>query len=404
MHISAGVSARVTALSLAAILALPAVVLADTSAPIAATGGMTATIPLFGSPLTVAVTLDAVGNVSGVDLDPVGDFEATQVGPHAVSFASTGSTAQVRIRAHGNSMSIKARAGTLGDLVGSGTWSADVFGTGETTTVQYTVGDAGDGTPTVSIDSVSAPADVAVEQKPGEAKSGKHGSGAWAGVTFSFEGFVKRLSVAVWVRPDADPGAGLRITLTGNDRRGLAGSIDDLVGAHSWAGALCDGTLVGVNFTVNADGTATYTGATGAPATSEATEHGFKATFDGTRVWVKVSLKQKEDGTWSLRVDGRSGRCHHDPSTPVPDVNTPVQPGANASSPDGEHAKGEHDKGDGHHGNGSFGGGGNGSGGNGSGGSHRDGNGGQGSHGSHGGHGGQGGHGGSGGHGGNGHG
>lgn len=404
MHTSARVSARVAALSLAAILALPAIVLADTSAPIAATGGMTATIPLFGTPLTVAVTLDPVGNVSAVDLDPVGDFEATQVGAHAVSFASTGSTAQVRIRAHGSSMSIKAKAGSLADLVGTGSWSADMFGTGEATTVQYTVGDAGGGTPTVTIDSVSAPAAVAVEQKPSGAKTGKHGSGAWAGATFSFEGFVKRLSISVWVRPDADPGAGLRITLTGKDRQRLAGSIDELVGAHSWVGTLCDGTPVSVGFTVNADGTVTYTGATGGTATSEATEHGFKAQFDGTRVVVKVSLKQQDDGTWSLRVDGRSGRCHHDPGTPAPVVNTPTQPGADASNPDGEHDKGDHGKGqDGHHGGDSHGsGGGNGFGGNGSGGSHRDGNGGQGNHGGHGDHGGHGGHGG--GDGGNGHG
>ena len=242
---------------------------------------------------------------------------------------------------------------------------------------------------------------MTVEQKPSEAKSGKHGSGAWAGATFSFEGFVKRLSISVWVRPDADPGAGLRITLSGKDRQRLAGSLDELLGAHSWAGALCDGTPVTVDFTVNADGTVTYTGATGGTATSKATEHGFKAQFDGTRVAVKVSLKQQDDGIWSLRVDGRSGRCHHDPGTPAPVVNTPTQPGADASNPDGDHGKGE----DGHHGGDSHGwGGGNGSGGNGSGGSHRDGNGGQGNHGGHGGQGGHGGHGGGGGHGGNGHG
>ena len=46
---------------LVALLALPAGASANTSGPIAQTGGMTTVIPLLGSSLTVAVTLDVVG-------------------------------------------------------------------------------------------------------------------------------------------------------------------------------------------------------------------------------------------------------------------------------------------------------------------------------------------------------
>ena len=37
--------------------------------------------------------------------------------------------------------------------------------------------------------------------------------------------------------------------------------------------------------------------------------HGFKVRFDGERVGVQVKLKSRGDGTYQLKVDGRSGQC-----------------------------------------------------------------------------------------------
>ena len=57
--------ARAAGLALMAMaLLLPASAFANTNEPIAQTGGMTVTIPMLGTSLTVAVTLDAVGNIS----------------------------------------------------------------------------------------------------------------------------------------------------------------------------------------------------------------------------------------------------------------------------------------------------------------------------------------------------
>lgn len=317
-------------LTLAALLALPGAVRGDTSGPIAQTGGMTAELPLLGAPLTVAVTLDTTGNISNVDLNPVGEFAATRVGPHAVSFATTDGTVKVKIRAKGNSMSMKAAASSLDSLLGSGTWSTDMFGTGELTNVAYTVGAAADGTPTLSIDSVAAlPAGVTVGQKPVENKSGKHGSSASAWISFSFEGYTKHLLVKVSVRDEGDRPASLTFQLYGKDRQKLTGSLEELVGPHSWSGFLCDGTVATVNYSVNADGSVSFVDATPA-ATPKDGKHGFRVRFDDTRTKVSVSLFQKEDESWVLKVEGKADRCRGT-DVAAPTVSTPTAPDAEVS-------------------------------------------------------------------------
>jgi hypothetical protein len=321
-------------LTLAALLALPAFASANTSGPIALTGGMTTTIPLLGSPLRVALTLDVVGNVSNVDLDPVGTFAATSVGPHAVSFANADGTTQVKIKARGNRMSMKASSASLNDLVGKGTWSADVFGTSQTTEVAYTIGVAGDGSPTLAIDSVCAPTGVVVDQQAVETKANDHGSSASARIDFSQDGFVKKLSIRVSLRNDGDRPANVSFELSGKDRQKLSGTLDELLGAHAWTGVACDGSPATVRFTVNADGTVSFVGAT-PTATVQVDEDGFKARFDGAHAAVRVSLSKKEDGTWSLKVEAATDQCADTPAV-APTVNTPVQAGAVHSDHQGD--------------------------------------------------------------------
>lgn len=315
-------------LTLAALLALPAVVLGNTSGPIAQTGGMTATVPLLGAPLTVAVTLDVVGNITNVDLDPVGDFSATRVGPHAVSFETADGTVQVKIKAKGNKLSMRASASSLDSLIGSGTWSADVFGTGEQTEVAYTIGATTDGCPTLEVEPVTPPAGATVEQQPVETETDDEECSASARIDFSSDdGFVKRLTIEVEVDNEGDRPATLKIQLSGKDRQRLEGDLADLVGDHSWSGFLCDATAVAVTFTVNEDGSVTFVEATGAPATSLDTGNGFHVRFDDTKTKVKVKLVQADDGSWVLRVDAKTDKCKDEPAE-VPTVNTPVEPGA----------------------------------------------------------------------------
>jgi hypothetical protein len=315
-------------LTLTALLALPAAAFANTSGPIAQTGGMTVTLPLLGNPLKVAVTLDVVGNISNVDVDPVGDFSATHVGPHAVSFATTDGSTKVSVRAMGDRMSVRASSKSLEDLLGKGTWSADLFGTGDKTNVGYTVGKAGDGSPTLSIDSVTgAPSDVTVDQKPVQTMSNDWGSSAWGRIDFTRNGFTKHLWIRVSLRKEGDRPASLSFQLSGKDRQVLTDTLANLEGTHTWTGLNCDGTPATVTFTVNADGTVSFVSAV-PPATASNTEHGFRARFDGTHSKVQVRLWQNKDGTWTLRVDARGGWWCKDTPAKAPTVNTPVLSGA----------------------------------------------------------------------------
>ncbi len=300
---------------MALLLVFPAAVSANTNGPIAQTGGMTATLPLLGSSLEVAVTLDGVGNISGVALSPTGTLSATSTSKEVVKFSNTAGTARVTVRASGAKLTIKARA-KLSDLVGAGTWSADVFGTGAKSTVAYTIGTSAGGAPTVAIGAVGTPTGVTSAAIAPKAKSGSKGSSATAGVTFSHDGFIKRLTISVGTK-GSDGTASLRITLSGRDRQKLTGSLTDLAGPRTWAASLCDGTPVSVKYHVTSDGTIVYDGATGAPATQK-TKPSDKAPdkgswlmvrFTKTGVGVAVSLRPNGDGSYALKVMGRSGHC-----------------------------------------------------------------------------------------------
>ena len=352
------------ALGLMALMALPVAALASTNAAIAQTGGMTVVLPGLGTPLTVDVKLDANGNLVQVNLDPVGTYSVSRISGHAVTFVSADGATQVKIKAGGDKMSVKASAGTLDALVGSGTWSADVFGTGTKTTIGYTVGKALDGSPTVAIDSVNAPAGITVVQDPAKTDTEDHEAKASVKVSFSLDGYTKKLSISVSVDTEGTHKATLKITLSGKDRQVLTGPLATLVGSRTWSGKLCNGTAVSFTYTVNADGTLTFGAATGAPATSKTGEHGLTVRFDGTKTRVTVSLKQVEGGTdYTLRVSAKSGECHSTTPVPLPTVNAPVLPGADQPpakdgdhdsdhSGSSDHKSGSHDGG-GHSGHGS---------------------------------------------------
>jgi hypothetical protein len=327
-HHAIRVPLRLSGLAVAAFLlaAVPGGVTATTNAPIAATGGMTATLPLLGTPLTVAVTLDAVGNISGVALNPSTALSKTKSGDDFVKFTNTDGSVKVTVKAVGGRLSIKARAKQLSDLLGTGKWSADVFGTGTPSTAAYTVGKDASGNPTVAIGAVTTPAGIvwqlgpiaAHKVSPTTTKSGvadkAKGASAAAGGTFSWQGFTKRLSISVHVAGDGT--ASLAITLSGPDAQKLNGTLASLAGPRTWSAHTCAGIAVTVKYHVASNGTVVYDGATGGTATEKNFGKGFMAWFDKGRTGVFVNLILQPNGTYTLFVHGRSGACgghkHHD--------------------------------------------------------------------------------------------
>ncbi|MEA2632724.1 MAG: hypothetical protein QOE66_2943 [Chloroflexota bacterium] len=312
-------------IALIALLALPLAVFANTSAAIAQTGGMTVTMPMPGSGLSVVVTLDVVGNVSQVNIDPVG-YTATKLGPHAVTFVNADGTSQVKINAKGDKLAVKASAPTLASFLGSGTWSADLFGTGTATTVGYTIGASGS-SPTVAIDSVNAPAGIVVVQGTPVVKPGHYQSSDSVQILFTMNGFTKKLDITISVDNQGTHPASLSITLTGKDKQQLSGTLASLLGDHAWAGHLCDGAPVSFTYQVVDPGTIVFGTATGGTATTKTDGDGLTVSLDGTKTKVKIDLDQLKDLTWQLDVSTRTDKCK-DTTAPAPTVNTPVSPDA----------------------------------------------------------------------------
>jgi hypothetical protein len=309
------------------LLAFPAGAAANSNNPITQTGGMSATLPLLGTSLTVDVTLDGVGNISGVALNPTGVVSQTSADKSVVKFSNSGGTVKVTVRASGDHMAIKAKA-KLGDLLGAGSWSANVFGTGSAT-VKYTVGKDGSGDPTVSIGTITTPGGVTAT-KVGP-KSGADAKRAWAfaGVTFSSNGFTKRLTISVSEKK-SDGSARLAIVLSGRDKQKLSGTLAQLAGDRTWNAKLCDGTAVSVAYHVGSDGKVVFDKATGAPykeqdlkaggegkdpdksSKTHALVSGIAVHFTKTNVGLVVWLQSNGDGTYTLKVLGRSGHCGGD--------------------------------------------------------------------------------------------
>ena len=312
-HHAIRVPLRLSGLAVAAFLlaATPAGVAATTNPPIAQTGGMTATLPLLGTPLTVAVTLDSVGNISGVALDPSTALSKTKSGDDFVKFSNNDGTVKVTVKAIDGRLSIKAKAKTLSDLVGKGPGLPMSSAPGRST-AYYTVGRDPSGKPTVAIGAVHPAAGVAwklgpfvaTKVTPSTAKSGAadkgkaKGAHAAADGTFSWQGFTKSLTISINVAGDGT--ASMAITLSGRDAQKLNGTLASLAGARTWSAHTCAGTAVSVKYHVASNGTVVYDGATG--ATRPPRRPSEPASWPGsTRVAPASSanLVAEKDGTYS---------------------------------------------------------------------------------------------------------
>jgi hypothetical protein len=326
-------SSIVAAATIGGVMAFAGPALANTNAPIAQTGGAEVVIPMMGSPLTVTVALDTTtGNITSVNLNPAAGFTATAVSPSRVRFEKgTDGATRLAINAKGNQLSVSVRSLKLDDLLGSGTWTGDVFGTGVKTAVPYTIGKDGSGNPTVAIGAVTPPAPIVAVV--GAAKTGDHEDGKSASqtVTFTDNGFTVRLTISVSVETDDSAGtAKLRFTLSGRDIQRLP--LLNLVGGHTWKGKLCDGTAASFAYTVNADGTLTAGAASPTADIKSGTLDGehedhstpginfLSATFStGDSVRISLSVKGTDA---ALATKVHAADCGTPASDPT--VNTPV--------------------------------------------------------------------------------
>lgn len=309
-------------------------------AVIAATNTVTLPLPV---PLTVTVSTDPGGALANVTVDPADGLVATHLRPGKVVFVNDTSGVKVTIQSHGNTQSVSARAGSLAQISGNGGWKGDVFGTGTITTVSYTVGDKGDGTPDITGVSSSDPTAVVspTDYRSGD-DDGEQRSGARVTVTFTNGSQSRTLSIRASVSTETEDNAApvtqARVTVALGRIRGVAQDAATAAGAKTWTGMRCDGSTATVNYTVNADGTLSDVSST--PAAIRSDVNGGQAEVrlsDSERIRIRVRL---ENGQITVNVDPRF-RCN----SPLPSVNTPTSLGGGDDQGDDN---GHDDQGDDH--------------------------------------------------------
>ncbi len=278
----------------------------------------TTTLPLFGAPLTVDVTYAPGGAISAVSVDPADSLTASTVKPNKVRFVNEAGTARVQVSTRHGDERVDARAGTLADVSGPGSWSGDLFGTGVTTTVDFVVGAAADGTPDITGIATSDPT-----AQIGAVDHDTSDDAARAKVSIVFTNGIQQRTLSIRVTAstpdDSSADSSAKVSVRLSDVQGQRLPADQVVGSHTWNGMLCDGTAASIAYTV--DSTGTISGVTTTPATAdvEVADNDVRVEFSD-RERVRVRVKSSDGGTeLRVEVDERI-RCERTDPT----VNTPV--------------------------------------------------------------------------------
>ncbi|HRE03883.1 MAG TPA: hypothetical protein PLV68_21485, partial [Ilumatobacteraceae bacterium] len=285
----------------------------------------TITLPLFGAPLTIDVTAAPGGAISSVSIDPADGFVASVAKPKKVVFTDSANGASVSVSTKHGGEKVQARAGSLTDILGPGTWSGDLFGTGSSTTVSFEIAAADDGGPTITNVTTSDPGAVIgdLQRHTGEKGWGwndKGGTFSSASVQIGFtDGLQSRRLVIRASTGNRGEQTSAKVSVSLGDIRGRVVELAEAVGPHTWTGTLCNGSTASITYAVADDGT--LTAVTADPATATVTldrdATGAKITFSATEA-VRIKVKAKGDGgTVRVSVDERI-RC--EAGTPV--VNT----------------------------------------------------------------------------------
>ena len=291
------------------VFVLPGAALASTTEVIADTGGM---LVALGSGLNINVTLDEIGHIDVVTVGNGVAFTEDRAGDHKIRFSNDEDSTRVDVKAKNSKLSASVKASDLASIVGTHTWSANLFGAGDTD-VTFVVGDDG-GDPVIVDGSVLVtPAagelfdigDIKTEDDDDEV-------GSSVKVIFTFDGYqmVLKISVERDLEEDDDDEADersykLKIELKGKDLQKLQGLVSP-EGDYFWEGLLCDLTPVRVDYSVDRSGTVIAIDVNVDGYELKEKDHGFEVKFDDSKAKVSVSVKQKDDGTWELKVKSKT--------------------------------------------------------------------------------------------------
>lgn len=305
----------------------------------------TVTLPLFGAPLTLGITTGPGGALTEVTVDPADNTVATQLKPHKVVFQSsnpadpTADPAKVVVKSKNGTQSVSARAGSLADVSGPGSWSGDIFGTGTATTVNFTIAAAADGSPDIT-GITSSDATAVIGDVKHSTEDDDEGTEMSASVSIKFLNAAgdqsRTLKIKVKVE-DEEGTTEAKLSISLGRMKGVAIDAALAAGPHTWTNTLCDGTTATINYTVAEDGS--VSGVTVDPASAELRVDTSKieARFEtGERVKIRV---RAEDGL--IRIDIKE-RFRCDSPNPTTNVSTSI-PADDDNNDEGHHDGHGHD-------------------------------------------------------------
>lgn len=294
----------------------------STPAPLPDVASTTTTLPLFGAPLTVELTSGPGGALTSVALNPADGYTASTVKPNKVVFVNEDGSAKVIVNNRHGGQRVEARAGSFEDIVGPGSWSGDVFGTGAVTNVSFEIV-ATDGVPDITNVNVSGEA-----AEVGTVEQDFHNGGNHAKLRIRFTNGTqtRTLTIKVLADPDGPRPAMVKITLS--RVKGTSLPAAEVAGPQAWSGVLCDGTTAQIAYNVAEDGSVSDVTVSPEPEKLSSEGNRIRVRFSGgERVTIKVRAK---NGELKISVDEKI-RC----DAPPPEVNTEIDPDAEVSGSEG---------------------------------------------------------------------
>jgi hypothetical protein len=213
------------------------------------------TLTLVGTPLVVNVTTDAGGGLVDVTLEPADGYDPAAARPNKVAFVNEETGVSVKVSAKRGGERVEARAGALTEISGASGWSGDVFDSGETTSVGFTIGAADDGGPNITDVTVDSPLENVVGEVRRKGDDGRQSARVSIEFTRSGQTRVLTIKATTFTGRDGEQHSSLKVGLSRIHGRLLADGA--AVGPHSWSGQLCDGTAASFTYNVTEAGEVT---------------------------------------------------------------------------------------------------------------------------------------------------
>ena len=280
----------------------------------------TVTLPLFGAALTIDITTGPGGALTDVSVDSANATVASHLKPRKVVFETanpdvTGDPGKVVVKSRHGGQSVSARAGSLADVSGLGSWSGDLFGAGTASTVDFTIGAGADGGPDIT--GITASADGVVGDVKRSSDDDDDGDeveqSARVSIKFTSADGAQSRTITIKVKVEDEDGTSeAKLSISVSRLKGVAA---DAAGPHTWTGALCDNSTATIDYTVAEDGS--VSDVTASPDTAEVNsgDNNIDVRFShDERVRIKVS---ENDGQIKISVSERIRCASDDPTTNV---------------------------------------------------------------------------------------